>query len=74
MNALKYLVVDRSLDSEKEVVGRFQMGESGAIPDFEANVDGLQVSAKSPRRLLESSNAFVPANLQKSLTRRNLVY
>jgi len=32
MNALKFLAVDRSLDSGKDFVGRFQMREPGMLP------------------------------------------
>ncbi|GEM_PF-2468333 len=32
MNALKFLAVDRSLDSGKDCVGRFQMREPGMLP------------------------------------------
>lgn len=34
MNALKFLAVDRSLDSGKDFVGRFRMREFGMLPEL----------------------------------------
>lgn len=54
MNAHKYLVVDRSLDSEKEVAERFQMGAPRAITEFdqefeESTVSGVDGEAPAPQ-------------------------
>ena len=67
MNALKFLAVDRSLDSAKDVVGRYQVRTRGLLPVLNSGSPPAAGSRTTPR-----TDRAEPSTPRRSVWRRFL--